>query len=185
MQNRHNWESVIRDLTTQLERIRSKWYEECLEFVRRPPAAGLSITHTDLGGDGEAAINAFQLLYVSGVLASHRYIGEEDGQDFADMLYSMVGAPSLQECLHYCRRYREALPDEKQAWVRFSLDVAQYIVGVENSLIGSLCIFANIGRLILLTEYAVARVFGDRQGAEQVAMKIRKLSISGLDSGAE
>ncbi|MDV2502757.1 MAG: hypothetical protein RX318_02230 [bacterium] len=165
--SRDQWAIISTNIAVALEEVRRYWFNDCVEYLRtlrdtEKEHSHIEITNTELGGNADLAIRAYQLWVVSNMLAEKKYIPPDEGQDFADILYLQVGGTKIHNCMSYFERYKKASGGEQMTLL--CADVAGYItevvVGVD---VIDLLALDNFFTLVETTQIVLAHAFGDEK----------------------
>jgi hypothetical protein len=183
---RRHWVWVSLCIAKELEEIRIDWFDSCVQLLQgvfgqdHYAHLDLRTENTELGGEAELAIKAYQLYCTSGFLGQHSYVDPKEGRDFATLVYSQVCGTGLEDCLVYFRRYKDDGVSAAQMR-HFSSDVARYIAGDHGMVAGSAVIVTMMESLIDACHGAVAACFGDDETLDQLA-KQQKERTEALES---
>ena len=137
--SRDQWGAISTLIARGLESAREKWFTLCVHILRDirdtdEDYSEVEIVNSELGGKANLAITAYQLWFVSNMLAAKQYISRDEGQDFADILYLQAGSTQIDDILAFWEKYNEVSDDGGEQLRRFSNDVAAYITSNETPL---------------------------------------------------
>jgi hypothetical protein len=177
---RDEWPRVSNLIARGLDRDGRSWFEhvvgEAISFSLSGGADDLKpqLVRTAFEGRVVLATKAFQLMVVTWVLNVRGYVQEEEGKDFADLLWAQVCGSQLDEVVAHVRYYREAKDDEDQR-SRFALDVMQHILGGGSPflLVMSAIMQTTIPELIGHVASIVADGFDDEATFDELQRELR------------
>jgi hypothetical protein len=173
-------------LADELHRVRQGWFEICAKTITldrmkkgRPSDRAAGITQQSLGGTGDLATKAFQLLDASQFIQSRAYTTGTEGDRFLDNLWACVCGTQRKEILTYFARYYEAYFHPKEgdnsALHKFAVDVTKYCAGSDNLLLEEvLCVVGEVNTFTCLTSETIASGFGDRKTAQFFRRKLEE-----------
>jgi len=180
---RDQWGTISTFIARGLESLREKWFTSCVNILRDirdtdEDYSEVEIVNSELGGKANLAITAYQLWFVSNMLAAKQYISRDEGQDFADILYLQVGGTQIDDILAFWEKYNEVSDEGGEQLRRFSNDVAAYITGnetplTEDMLIEGMLIATQFEHLVGLSQLVVARAFRDEETCEKIKMYLK------------
>jgi hypothetical protein len=129
-----------------------------------------------LAGEGEIAVKAYRLVYVSRTLSSRKYVTESEGKDFADLLWAQVCGTKLDDVVDRAHFYTDASSREEEI-SRFSSDLSEYIVGEFSSfaLMMAVTMQATVPEFIGHVASIVADAFDDSRTFDDLQEQLRKM----------
>jgi len=145
--------------------------------------SSIPLINTQFGGKGELAIKAYQLYFVSCIIAAKNYVPREEAQAFMNSLYPKAWGRKEKACLVYYNRYLvTAGLRTKMALELCVFDIAEYIAGkdigeleksnpeAELMITGALNIWSDI--FTIWTTIMVASAFQDHKTASELKAKV-------------
>jgi len=162
------WKGICSRMSQGLQEVKKEWFKSCLNAVRDAEKQGNSsrIVNDDLAGNISQAMNAFQLLQVSHILAEKEYILPENGRDFMTLLYDYVCKNEVDKCLEYFGRYCET-EDLGQQLFRISADITQGITNEKDPVI-TMSITSFVPVWGIFSKMIVSETFNDKDTARQL-----------------
>jgi hypothetical protein len=157
-----------------LEEVRKIWFDSCVKLLResaKKNSLDIHLVTIRLGGEGDLAIRAYQLLLVSNCLAKYTYIPPSQGKDFADILYAQVCGTKVETILSFLSRYHEVTDSGTQLF-RFSSDVAKYITGNESPLAESTLLASTLLPFAVMNHLVVASCFADDKTVKKLESEL-------------
>jgi len=159
---RNEWMIISTRIAGGLEEIRNGFFDWCIRILELDKAGKdrleIPIVCRILGGEGDLAIKAYQLLLASECIGS--YIPDPQANEFAELLYSQICGIKTRETYVYFKRYEESSRSYQHS--RFASDVARYISGREPDHIEPLYLARLIPRFTNKTYMVLAEAFGDQ-----------------------
>lgn len=197
---RHEWEAVLSQLSSDLTEVRKEWFEGCvyiLEYNVQKTGITYQARNRQLQGEGESIILAWQLQVIDSLIhREHNYISSSDSLSFMELLYKRVSgsAPRSGKGWKNMVRYGEILLDGsvQEAWGVFAADVAEFITGTRTSIGANGFLLSLIPLFHKWTDIVVTNAFGDKKRTDILLSELldsgiipsflSKLSYNGPDS---
>ncbi|MFW6016544.1 MAG: hypothetical protein ACOCRK_08900 [bacterium] len=162
------------DFANALETQRSKWFEACLENIKKLNN-NLKIDKRDidiknkLDGKINLIIKSFQEVHVLSFINMQRYITEREIGDFTQKLSSLMFGSDLENAISHIKRYTELKSkDIKEQLIVFSEDIA---IEVTNCILFSPAIDEIVFDFYAINIVLTALQFKDIETAEQFLQK--------------
>lgn len=181
--NRDSWPEISTFAALALEKDAKLWFEHILGDFKKaaltPEAqklGGSVALRTELAGEAEIAVKAYQLIYVSRTLSIRKYVPESEGKDFADLLWAQVCGTNLDDVVDRAHFYTDAGGREEEI-SRFSGDLSEYIVGefcpfsVMMAVTMQVAVPEFIGHVVSI----VANAFGDSEAFDDLQEQLRRM----------
>ncbi len=167
--------ALAKNASDGLEEIRRYWFNSCVEALQQELTVQkeVQILNTQIEGDADYAIRAYQLNIFFHFLIQHSYMSPSMTKSFASILSKQVFGSKLKECKPYWDRYET---EEVQRLIRFCSDVAKHITGLETPLAEAMFLSARCFPLLFTgTHMCVAETFGDRKTVQQLDENFKKV----------
>jgi hypothetical protein len=149
--------------------MREKWFGMCvgvLQDASKDPEADFSVVKSQLRGNGDAALRAFQVLSLLNYMAQKRYVPPEKGHIFADTLCALVFQDMEDECFDYFDRYSSRIEDVTTLGFSFNSDIAKYVTQSEDVLLPALALAPFTEFFVLQSHLVLADCFNDKKEAK-------------------
>lgn len=181
--SREDWPAISLYITKELEDVRKEWFGWCVRTFEKAADSfkqekdmdyQIEVKNKHLSGEAELAIKAYQLFLASGFIAKHKYISQQEGKYFADLLYAQVCGTQLEECLPYFHHYLTTRESEGHHVYFFLKDVANYITGNQATLVEVTFIQPIFLILVDATCLAIAYAFGDEETSKEIRERLEK-----------
>ncbi len=168
---REAWLAIASELTGHLLEVREKWFALTLETLGEGEFEVVNDSPTRVAHN---AVAAYQLEDCAAMLAKQGYVAQQDGRDFADILFGCVCGTELERTMEFFSRYQSA-GGESQRALRLSRDVAAQLLGKDppNPAAG-MAVALRVPRLSFGTFYAVAESFGDHREMDRILKAFEK-----------
>jgi len=165
MPSRSEWLRIANTISDEFESSRIWWLKVAGDFLNQndllaqiPPISPKNVqgTHADL------AMRAFQLRDTAGFLAAKSYISQQDGRDFADILWNQVAGAHLESVLAFVHRYEEVADERGTVLARFLFDVGSYFYGSDKAAVAQSVAMGEVFEpFVRASRTTVATAFGD------------------------
>ncbi len=168
---RDEWLDITTELTAELEDTRESWFEQVMEIFdtigRQEGAIEFDPTEVVPNAETEDAMRGYQLFVSLSLAATNKYIGEEEFEDFADILCAQVCGADYYECMEYYNRFVES--EDPEAMKRTLGDMTAKSFGEGGNTEGKRLDMVRdmVPLLGIMTMMVTARAFNDDERVKE------------------